>query len=154
MRGRPNTPTILKLIRGTDRPGTLRDDVPQVDAPPRLPPGVILSPDERAMWDWLLENLYLPGVHGAGDGPIFVKCARLWCRALAADQKIEQHGAVMKGAQGKPMAQPYVKISRDAWTALGTALVEIGGSPVSRVKLAAPRSALASGDAASWSEID
>jgi hypothetical protein len=154
MRGRPNTPSILKLIRGTDRPSTLRDDKPQVDAPPRVPPGVVLSPPERAMWDWLLENIYLPRAHGVGDGPLFVKCARLWCRAVAADEKIAQFGMVMKGLQGKPMAQPYLKISRDAWASLGTALVEIGGSPVSRVKLAAPRSKLAPGDAASWDDID
>jgi hypothetical protein len=154
MMGRPNKPTILKLIRGTAHGARLRDDRPQVNTPPRVPPGVTLSAPEQEMFAWLLENLYLPNVHGAGDGPIFVKVARLWCRAVAADQKIAQFGMVMRGSQGKPMAQPYVKISRDAWAALGVALVEIGGSPISRGKLAAPRSALAPGDAASWDAID
>jgi phage terminase small subunit len=106
------------------------------------------------MFDWLLENIYMPNIHGVGDGPIFVKVARLWCRANAADQKIAQFGMVMKGSKGKPTAQPYVKISRDAWAALGTALVEVGGSPISRARLAAPRTALAPGDAASWDEIE
>jgi hypothetical protein len=154
MMGRPNKPSILKLIHGTARPSRLRDDKPQVNSPPRVPPGVVLSPPEQAMFAWLLENLYLPNVHGVGDGPLFVKVARLWCRAVAADQKIAQFGMVMKGSQGKPTAQPYVKISRDAWAALGTSLIEIGGSPVSRVKLAAPRTALPAGDAANWDEID
>lgn len=154
MMGRPDKPTILKLIRGTAHGARLRDDRPQVNSPPRVPPGVTLSSSEHEMFAWLLENIYMPNIHGVGDGPIFVKVARLWCRANAADHKIAQFGMVMKGPKGKPMAQPYVKISRDAWAALGAALVEIGGSPISRARMAAPRSVLAPGETASWDAID
>jgi hypothetical protein len=141
------------MIRGEARPSRLKDDRPKIDAPPELPPGTVLSESERAMFDWLLRTVYVPGVHGASDGAAFVKVARLWPRLMEADAKIATHGMLMRDPRGnKVMLQPYTRLSRDLWRQLGIALAEIGATPAGRVKLAAPRSKQHA--AADWDGIE
>ena len=97
--------------------------------------------------------VYVPGVHGSGDGGAFVKVARLWARVNEADEKVRQFGMVMKNpSTGKLELQPFTRLSRDLWQQLGVALAEIGATPSGRVKLAAPRSA--EDGATSWESVD
>lgn len=149
------TATILKLIQGNTEHANTRhkDDKPKHDGPPQLPPGTVLSESERAIWDWLLEHVYVPGVHGTSDGASFVKVTRLYARVIVADQKIEQFGMVMKHPKTtKPELQPYTRLSRDLWHQLGVALEQIGATPAGRVKLAGPLNKQP--DATSWDDID
>jgi len=147
------TATVLKLIRGDAHSERHKDDRPKIADAPRIPPGVVLSPDEQAMFDWLLENVSLPGVHGTGDGGSFVKISKLWVRVCEADRKCQQYGLVMKGSKGKPELQPYARLSRDLWQQLGIAFAEIGATPAGRVKIAGPRGSGTPGEATSWDEI-
>ena len=147
------TATILKLIRGDPHVDRLKDDRPKIDARPMLPPGVILSPAEQTMFDWLLTHVYVPGIHGTGDGPAFAKISRLWVRVNEADAKVAQFGMVMKNPRTtKPELQPFARLSRDLWQQLGVALAEIGATPAGRVKLAGPRGP-SNGEPTSWDEI-
>jgi hypothetical protein len=147
------TATILKLIKGDTHTARHRDDAPKNPDLPRVPPGAVLTPEEVAIWDWLMEHVALPGVHGTGDGAAFVKIARLWARVQAVDGRIAELGVIMKSPQGKPELQPYTRLSRDLWQQLGVALAEVGATPAGRVKIAGPRSAT-SGEATSWDAID
>lgn len=148
-------PTLLKLIRGDLHESRLKDEKPKNDGLPLVPPGAILNADERAMWDWLMAEVAVPGVHGTGDGAAFVKIAKLWVRVCEADAKCESKGLVMKNPQtSKPELQPYTRLSRDLWQQLGIALAEVGATPSGRVKLAGPRGARGLGEATSWDEID
>jgi len=147
------TATVLKLIRGDHHPERHKDDRPKIDDVPRVPPGAELNKDEREMFDWLLENVAMRGVHGTGDGGSFVKIAKLWVRVCEADRQCEKHGVVMKGPKGKPELQPYARLSRDLWQQLGVAFAEIGATPAGRVPLAGKRGTAASGDATSWDAI-
>jgi len=148
------TATILKLIQGDTNTARHRDDAPKIATPPVVPPGCVLSPDERAMWDWLLENIAVPGVHGAGDGAAFVLVARLWARKQSVDEKIAGQGLVMKSPKGKPEVSPNARLSRDLNDQLRLALADIGGTPGGRYKLSGPRGSGAAGEATSWDEID
>jgi len=153
MSGPRPTATILKLIRGESRPSRLKDDRPKVNSPPELPPDVRLTEAEQRQWDFLLRTTYVPGVHGAGDGPAFLKVARLLVRANQCDERLEQFGLVMRDPKsGRPTLQPYFRASRDLWRQLGLALAEIGATPAGRVKLAGPRETAR--EAGSWEEID
>jgi hypothetical protein len=147
------TATILKLIRGDAHHERLKDDRPKIDSVPIIPPGVQLNPAEREMFDWLIANVAMPGVHGTGDGGSFVKIAKLWVRVCEADRKCEQFGLVMKNPKGKPELQPYARLSRDLWQQLGVAFAEIGATPAGRVKIAGPRQPAGAGQASSWDEI-
>lgn len=147
------TATILKLIKGDKEKSRHRDDHPKINAPPLIPPGTDLTPAERAVWDYLIEHVYMPGVHGTADGAAFVKVARLYARVNEADAKINAHGLVMKNAKtNKPELQPYTRLSRDLWQQLGIALAEIGATPAGRFKIAGHLDS--SPDATSWDDID
>jgi len=151
---RRHTATILKLIKGDHHSERHKDDAPKINDLPRVPPGVVLSDEERAMWDWLMEHVAMPGVHGTGDGGAFVKIVKLWVRVNEADRKCTQFGLVMKSSKGKPELQPYARLSRDLWQQLGIAFAEIGATPAGRVKIAGPRGGSMPGEATSWDEID
>jgi P27 family predicted phage terminase small subunit len=153
-RGQRPTATVLKLIRGDAHPERHRDDRPKINALPLLPPGAQLSADERAMWDWCMENIVVPGVHGTSDGGAFVAICRLWVRANVADEKIKKYGAIMRGQDNRPMLQPYMRVSRDCWAQLRIALADIGATPAGRFKISGPRVKGSPGDSASWEEID
>ena len=152
MSRRPSA-TILKLIRGDAHPERHKDDKPKIDGKPIIPPGAQLNADESAMFEWLIDHVCVPGIHGTGDGPAFCKIARLWVRVNAADARIEQHGLVMKNPKNnKPELQPYTRLSRDLWQQLGIALAEVGATPAGRVKIAGPRTG--AGEPTSWDEIE
>lgn len=150
------TATILKLIRGDAHPERLKDDKPKIDERPALPPGLELTDEEKQMFEWLLTHVYMPGVHGTADGPAFARIARMWVRAQTVDAKVQNQGMVMKNPRtNKPELQPYARISRDLWAALGIALEQIGATPAGRVKLAGPRAGRgAAGEPTSWDDIE
>jgi hypothetical protein len=148
-------PTILKLIRGDLHPERLKNDKPKIDGKPQLPPGLDLTPDEQTNFNWLIEHVYVPGIHSTGDGPAFARIARMLVRAYEADAKIKQFGLVMRNPKnGKAETQPYFRISRDLWQQIGIALSEIGGTPAGRVKIAGPRTPGPGAGAPNWDEID
>jgi len=151
---RKPTATILKLIKGDAHTERHRDDHPKIAQMPRVPPGCVLEPAELAMWDWLMEHVAIPGVHGTGDGAAFVEVARLWARVNAVDAKIVSQGMLMKSPTGKPELQPNTRLSRDLWNQLRLALSEVGASPAGRGKIAGPRGAATARDGTTWDEID
>jgi hypothetical protein len=155
MRGPRPLPTMLRLIRGDARPSRLRADTPKIGGIPELPPGAELSPAEKRVWDWLVSHVAVAGVHGTADGPMFMRVARLWCRAIEADDYISREGLVMRNpASGKPELHPYTRLSRDLWRSLGPALADIGASPIGRVRFAGPRNTGDLAGDADWHSID
>jgi len=146
--------SILKLIAGETRRSHLRDDRPKLNELPRVPPGVVLSPEEKAIWDHLMETIVVPGCHGAGDGAAFVQICKLQARVNLADEKCSRLGLVMKSPSGRPEWQPYARASERLWQLLRLAYADVGGSPGARAKIAGPRVQGQPGDANSWDEID
>src|SRR5579862_9017107 len=122
-------PSILRLIRGEKRPARLKNDRPKIGGRPSVPPGAVLDEDELLMWNWLMEHVYLPSVHGTADGAAFVKIARLWVRVNQCDEKISQLGLVICNPRtSKAELQPYARLSRDLWQQLSSAFAEVGAS--------------------------
>jgi hypothetical protein len=148
------TATILKLIQGDAHKDRHRTDAPKIDSAPVIPPGCVLSPEEMAVWNWLLETVAVPGVHGAGDGAAFALVARLWARKQAVDEKIVSQGLVMKSPKGKPELNPNTRLSSTLHDQLRLALADIGGTPGGRFKINGPRGAAAPGEPTSWDAID
>lgn len=143
--GRKARPTLLKLISGSAQPCRMRDDKPKHADPPTLPPGVELTPAERAMFAWLLEHVAVPGVHGTGDGAAFVNCARTWAQANEVDALIRARG----GVSGRDETLKLLRLSATLRKEVRTTLAEIGGTPSGRQKTAGPKSKGAGEDAAS-----
>ena len=148
------TPSILKLIQGNEHPERLKDDRPKVDGLPGVPPGATLNDEERAMFEWLLETVAVPGVHGVGDGAAFVGVAKLWVQVCQCERKCAEFGLVMRNpTTSKPELQPYARAVRDLRKELRQALAEIGGTPTGRVRISGPRGTSTPGEATSWDDI-
>lgn len=153
--GQRPTPTLLRLIAGESakHPERVRTDRPKTAAPPALPVGTVLSPAERATWDWLVETIYMPGLHSPGDGPAFLKVARLLTRVNQIDRKLHSQGCLMRHPKtNKPSVSPNAKLSREIWSMLGPALDAIGASPSGRYRFAPPHGK--GHDASSWDDFD
>jgi hypothetical protein len=148
------TATILKLIQGDGHTDRHRNDKPKVESPPVIPPGCVLSPEEMAVWNWLLETIAIPGVHGAGDGAAFVEVARLWARKQSVDDKLVSQGLVMKSPKGKPELNPNTRLSATLHDQLRLALADIGATPGGRFKINGPRGHALPGEATTWDAID
>jgi P27 family predicted phage terminase small subunit len=144
----------LKLLVGERRASRLRDDRPKINELPRVPPGIQLAPDERAMWDYLMETIVVPGVHGAGDGGTFAMICKTWARYVQCCAKIEKFGLVMKSPSGKPEVQPYARMARDLEAQLRLALADIGATPGGRARIAGPHSTVRPRDPTAWDEFD
>ncbi len=150
--GRRPTATVLKLIRGEQRPSRLRNDAPKLRGPPELPPGTKLSENEQQVWDYLLRTTYLEHAHGPSDGPAFLRATRLMARAFEADQKIAEQGLLMRNPRtNQPLLSPHARHSRDLWRQIAQALDAVGGTPAGRFRLAGPRR---SGETDDWDAID
>ena len=148
-------PTQLRLISGESarHPKRVRSDRPKTAAPPALPVGAMLSQAERATWEWLIATNYVEGVHSPGDGPAFLKVARLLTRVNEIDRKLQAQGCLMRHPKtNKPAISPNAKLSRELWLMLDPALDAIGATPSGRYRLAQPvsRAEKESG----WDEID
>lgn len=155
MPGPRPTASVLKLIRGDSHANRIKDDKPKHARAPALPPGVCLSVAELQMWDWLIEHVYVPGVHGTGDGAAFVRVARLWARVNETDEKVRESGLIAKtGPNGKNELQAHARLSRDLWAALGAALADIGATPSGRVRIASQRDGGHGEGGASWDAVD
>jgi P27 family predicted phage terminase small subunit len=146
--------SVLKLIAGETRRSRLRDDRPKINALPVVPPGVVLSPEERAVWDYLMDHVVVPGVHGTADGGLFAQICKLQVRVNQADEKCAKLGLVMKSPSGRPEWQPYARASERLWQLLRLAYADIGCSPGARARIAGPRLQGQPGDANSWDDID
>lgn len=69
-----------------------------------------------------MRTVNMPGVHGASDGSLFLKCVRLLVRVNEADEEIAQHGLLMRDPRtNRAMLQPFTRLSRDLWKQLGIA---------------------------------
>lgn len=135
--GRTPKPSVLRLLQGSINPNTVEDrgDRPKIMGHPQVPPGVTLSEKEKLVWDFLIEHLFVPGVHGTGDGIVWLNAVRLYLRALDADEKVNTMGTLVRDNSGRLRRAPWVEMSQAAWNATARAISELGGTPVGRARV-------------------
>lgn len=105
------------------------------------------------MWEWLIEHVAIPGIHGSGDGAAFVRVVRLWSRCCECDERVKATGVTMSNSR-RATIHPYARLSRDLWAQLGSALDQIGATPGSRYKVAGPRTSPHGTHLNDWDDID
>ena len=137
--GRPNTPTKLKVVRGTARKDRTNPAEPHPTGPlPTEPPEWI---SEAAKPWWTRVHALLVQMRVATDAdPVAVG---LLCDALAeyvaARRKVEEDGATYETFSDKSgttiRAHPAVGIAADAWRRAKLMLTEFGLTPASRAKV-------------------
>jgi hypothetical protein len=153
----PRTATVLKILKGSAQknPDRMRDESKVTPkGAPILPPWAAMSDEQQRVYDWLLAEFVLPGVHGRPDGMLIHHLAELIVLRDKAMAKLAEFGPVMKHpTSGRPMLQPYHNAATIYNDQVKRLMNELGFSPTGRLKFAPPVSG-GLGAPASWDEID
>jgi P27 family predicted phage terminase small subunit len=149
--------TILKILNGsvdTDKARARDDQKVTPRGKPKRPGWAKLSKEEAEIFDYLMDEFVLPGVHGSPDGALMVELARTWVAYNKAMQKVSDFGMVMKQPEsGKPVLQPYFRASQTLYDRMRRIMNDLGFTPVSRLRLAPPLTGRENGPS-NWDEID
>ena len=137
---RERTATVLKILRGSARLETTRDEeAVQTNARPVFPLLAEADADERKMFEWMVDTYYIPCAHAAKDGQQFLQLAKCAVRMQRLEAQVKKFGEVIKDPKtGRPMRSPFA-VARDATaTELRKLMQDLGATPASRLKFAPP----------------
>jgi len=115
-RGPAPTPNVVKLLRGNPGKRAIRPE-PQPEIPPQVPePPPILSGPARAEWVRLAGELWRLRLLSVADLMPFAAYCQAFARWRAAEEALERLGQqlVVRGTSGDPIANPLLRISRQA----------------------------------------
>jgi P27 family predicted phage terminase small subunit len=136
VQGRKPKPKVLKLAEGNRRQrglASIKDD-PQGLGTPRVP--VHLTADERKIWADIVGSLP-DGLLSRADDLILERMAVAAARWRAATETIRKSGYLVQSPQG-PVRNPLLVVQSVAAREMHAAGSELGLSPASRARLAAP----------------
>lgn len=142
-------------MKGSARSNSIRDEtkVTPADPTPVPPPFLRLTPEETEVFNWLVAEFAVRGVHGRPDGLLIARLARRLGRLAALDEKFARLGPVVRGASGSVQRSPFYLSLLDEEIELRRLMSELGFSPVGRLKLAPPMQS-ARADVAGWGEFN
>ena len=136
MRGRPPTPTALKILRGNPGKRALNRNEP-TPAPRRslAPPSWLAGELARREWRRLAPKLSRLGLLSEIDDAALGQYCQLWQRWREAEAALREHGMVIVGNKGAPVLSPYVAIVNRSLAQMRALLVEFGMTPASRSRV-------------------
>lgn len=136
--GRPPKPIELHKRQGSHRPDR-QAATPVVLGGRTLPkPAAGTAPDVRKAFREIVKVLADANILDAADTWAVEACAAQLCRARAAAALVSAHGMTVSGVQGGGgrIANPAVKMERDAQLAWLRFAEQLGLTPAMRAKLA------------------
>ena len=120
------------------KPTTIAEDMrnrPEI-APQKLPSAPShLSKEEKKVWRKVGKQLLEAGLISTLDTGALAAYCVAYCRWIEANQKIREHGMLIKSPQGFPMQSPYLPIANKAMEQMVRLMGEMGMTPASRVRL-------------------
>ena len=135
MSGKP-LPTALKVFRNTDRADQLNEFEPMPDSDKIAPPDNLSKPALK-YWDHVVEQLKSAGIMTNLDNHALGMYCEAYARWVEANDKISEHGMVIKAPSGYPVQSPYLSISNRAFEQMRAMLSEFGMTPSSRSRIKA-----------------
>jgi P27 family predicted phage terminase small subunit len=135
MRGRPPTPTDLKILRGN--PGHRKLDAadePQPTAGIPEPPAH-LSKEARGHWFRMAPELAKMRVLTMADREGLAILCDAWARYVMAEKAVEKHGLLIKSPSGYPIQNPALAIRNQAAKEMRGWLNEFGLTPAARTRV-------------------
>jgi P27 family predicted phage terminase small subunit len=156
MRGRKKTPTVLKLVSGTQRKHRANPNEPDPEGDLYAPPES-LTAEQKAEWVHALENAPL-GLLRKLDRRLFTEWVIASTDLDEAESYLRKEGKVIKkggdvritinanGTQTKTVRSttmvknPWAALRRDAYDRMMRATCELGFSPTSRSRITLPGS--------------
>ena len=127
-------PTALKLLRGNPGRRPLNDREPK--AAPKLPsPPAELSDAAKKEWWRTGRKLLAAGIVTELDASAFAAYCQSYARWLEAQAVLAKTAMLVKNKQGFLMANPLLRVARDAQEQFTKILSEFGMTPSSRSRV-------------------
>ena len=142
MDGRPNTPTVIKELRGTDRPdrvlGNQMNPKPLKTLP--QPPDQLRS-DALAKDVWFETTGELEALEmlTAVDLRLLAQYCREVSRYWKAQEKLDDEGEVIKAHNGYPMPNPWLGVANQALDRALKIAGQYGFTPAARTRIGTPK---------------
>lgn len=117
--GRHPKPLVEHVREGThrkDRHGDAQGIRPADGKRPKMPQG--LSASMKTAWNTLLDDLEASALLDSADAPLYEAFAVAHGRAREARRLITKHGMLLDGAKGGVVANPMLRVEREALTQL------------------------------------
>ncbi len=127
-------PTIVKSVKGTERPGRTNPNEPNPDIVIPDPPHH-LSKHAREEWNRMAPILFDMGLIAESDRAAFAMYCQAWGDHVKAEYMIRKHGAVVKTSNGNLVQSPWVGISNRAKLIAHKFLVGFGMTPADRSRV-------------------
>ncbi len=136
-RGPAPKPTALKALAGNPGKRSLNRREPQPKPGlPRCP--AQLSEEAKREWKRISKELATLGLLTRLDRAALAAYCQAWGRWLEAEERLRQHGVIVKSPNGFPVQSPYLAVANKAMAQMSKLLVEFGLSPSSRSRIQSP----------------
>jgi P27 family predicted phage terminase small subunit len=153
MSGPPPTPNHLKLLRGNPGKRPIKSQ-PEVDISPEIPaPPEFLTPAAKDEWWRLASELHRLRLLTQLDVGVFavycqsysnwVEAERELAKAAAADP--ETGGLLVEGSHHQVIANPLLRVARNAADNMMTCGTQLGLTPLARSRISIPHPPSGSG---------
>ena len=134
--GRPRVPTVLKVIKGTDRPCRRNPDEPKPKAGIPRPPDFLQGDARKHYWK-TARKLARLGLVTEIDGIGLAMLCQEWAHYVEATESVKASGLLIKSPNGFPVLNPYLIVANQAQKKLRSLLSDFGMSPGSRSRIQA-----------------
>lgn len=138
-RGRPRTPTALKLLRGNPGKRPISEREPK---PPEGPPTCPRHLDAKAKQEWkrVSKLLLAMGLLTKVDRAALAAYCQIYSRWVQAEDMVRKHGMVVVVGKEKQYIQksPYLSIAERSLEMMDRYLRKFGLSPADRSGLEVP----------------
>lgn len=136
MRGRKQTPTVLKVLRGNPGKRTLNVNEPQPGALDPTCPVELLDPVAREEWDRAIVPAIGIGQITASDRTLAIAHCELWATWQSQLTDASQHAHVIAAGKNKyPMPNPARVMANKTLQLLAQVDEKLGFSPTSRSRV-------------------
>jgi len=132
--GRRPLPTVVKILRGTDRPDRLPAEEPKPRRRNPRPPAHVQGEALRE-WKRMSKRLSSNKLLTEIDGTALAAYCIAYERWADAEDKIRRFGTVVKSPRNFPLQSPYLAIANKAMEQMMKILVEFGATPSARSRV-------------------
>src|SRR5215203_1137650 len=134
---RPRKPTILHELEGTSPTWRQPGREPRPTGKPRLPPGDVLDPEQRALWKAIVQTSP-PGLLTQADESTIERMVVAWTAYREATRGLARTGHVVKSRDGLDVRNPWALVQRQAAAEMHRAGESMGLSPAARTRITMP----------------
>jgi P27 family predicted phage terminase small subunit len=126
----------MRVLRGK-RPQNDREPVPEAATQDFDKPPDELAGDPLAVLEWarVVPMLRVCGVISNAERSALIALCTEWSRYLEATANIRQLGMLIKGKDGTPTRNPFIRIANDCLKQCQRLWTELGLTPSSRTRL-------------------